>query len=69
MNPALQVEHWPAELLKAAVLDDGELAGDEAQAVRHFIERIGGLENAVLATNLLVELEGAWEEQFDDWYD
>ena len=69
MNPALQVEHWPAELLKAAVLDDSELAGEEAQAVRHFVERIGGVENAMLATDLLVRLERAWEDGPDDWYD
>lgn len=69
MDPALQVEHWPAELLKAAVLDDSELAGEVAHAVRHFIDRIGGLENAMLAANLLVELEHAWEDGLDDWYD
>jgi hypothetical protein len=62
MNPALQVEHWPAELLKAAVLDDSELPGDEAQALRQFIERIGGWENAMLAANMLVELENAWDD-------
>ena len=73
MNPALQVEHWPAELLKAAVLDDTELPGDEAQALRQFIERIGGPENAVLAANMLVELENAWGanawHELDGWLD
>ena len=74
MNPALQVEHWPAELLKAAVLDDTELASDEAQAVRQFIDRIGGPENAMLAANMLVELENAWDENawddgLADWFD
>ena len=69
MNRALQVEHWPAELLKAAVLDDTELAGEEAQAVRQFIERIGGLENAVLAVNMLAELEDAWDVKLGFWFD
>ena len=62
MNPALQVEHWPAELLKAAVLDETELASDAAHAVRQFIDRIGGPENAMLAANMLVELENAWND-------
>jgi hypothetical protein len=74
MNPALQVEHWPAELLKAAVLDDTELARDEALALRQFIDRIGGLENAMLAANMLVELEnawaeGAWDDGLPGWLD
>jgi hypothetical protein len=68
MNPALEVEHWPAELLKAAVLDDSELESDEAHAMRQFIERIGGLENALLAANMLVELENAWEAM-EGWYE
>jgi hypothetical protein len=69
MNPALQVEHWPAELLKAAVLDDSELPLEEAQAVRQFIERIGGPENAVLAANMLAELEHAWDDRVELWFD
>jgi len=69
MNPELQVEHWPAELLKAAVLDDSELPRDEALAVHQFIQRIGGPENALLAANMLVELENAWDERVDVWLD
>jgi hypothetical protein len=68
MNPAREVEHWPAELLKAAVLDESELQSDEADALRQFIARIGGPENALLAANMLVELENAWEAM-DAWYE
>jgi hypothetical protein len=69
MNPALHVEDWPAELLKAAVLDHTELASDEALALRQFIQRIGGMENALLAVNMLVELENAWDDGAEAWFD
>jgi hypothetical protein len=60
MTPAKQVESWPAEVLKAAVVDYAELTAEQARAVRQFIHRIGGIENALLAIDLLVELEDGW---------
>lgn len=62
MDLALQIEHWPAELLKAAVLDESELPRQQAEALRDFVRRIGGHENALLAANILAELENAWED-------
>jgi hypothetical protein len=60
MDQALCVENWPAEVLKAAVVDYGELTAEQARAVREFIQHIGGFENALLAVEMLVELEDAW---------
>ena len=60
MNQATQIADWPAELLKAALTDAGELTAELESAVREFVQRIGGEENALLALDMLVELEGAW---------
>jgi len=60
MQPAAPIDHWPAEVLKAAVVDEGELTMEQAQAVQQFIRRIGGLENALLAVDMLLEIESAW---------
>ena len=60
MNQASQIADWPAELLKAALTDAGELTVELESAVREFVQRIGGQENALLAMDMLVELEGAW---------
>jgi hypothetical protein len=62
MTPVQQVDNWPAEVLKAALVDYGELTAEQAQAVRQFIHRIGGIENALLAIDLLVELEDGWAQ-------
>ena len=60
MNQATQIADWPAELLKAALIDAGELTAELESALREFVQCIGGQENALLAMDMLVELEGVW---------
>jgi hypothetical protein len=60
MDQALYVENWPAEVLKAAVVEYDELTAEQALALREFIRRIGGVENALLAIDMLVEIEDGW---------
>lgn len=64
MSFSESVDRWSAAQLKAALLDDvSELTDEEIAAVEHFIERIGGLDNAQAAVELLEELE---LDHFDD---
>lgn len=56
---ACRIDDLPAEQLRAALMVDlEELPAEEAYAIQDFIERIGGRENALLAAEMLEELEG-----------
>ncbi|MEQ8786961.1 MAG: hypothetical protein RIC55_11705 [Pirellulaceae bacterium] len=64
MNPSESIDRWSAAQLKAALLDDvTDLTDEQIAAVQDFIERIGGIDNAQAAVDLLDELE------FDDFDD
>ena len=55
---AFQIDNLPADQLRTALsvrLD--ELPEEEALAVRDFIRRIGGRENAMAAVDLMEEME------------
>jgi len=55
---ALRIDDLPAEQLQAALaVDRDELPEEEAQAIEEFLARIGGWENAILAVEMLGELE------------
>lgn len=55
---ALRIDDLPAEQLQAALaVDRDELPEEEARAIEEFLARIGGWENAILAVELLGELE------------
>lgn len=55
---ALRIDDLPAEQLQAALaVDRDELPAEEALAIEEFVARIGGRENAILAVELLGELE------------
>jgi hypothetical protein len=45
------------EIQAALVVDLGELPEEEARAIRDFIDRIGGRENAWMAVEMLCEIE------------
>jgi len=60
MNQTSYIEDWPAEQLKAAVVDSDELTAEQLREVRRFINRIGGVKNALLAIEMLIDLEGGW---------
>jgi hypothetical protein len=52
-----QIDHLPAsELRFVLTINPEQLPQDEALAVRDFIERIGGRENAMLAVEMLEEV-------------
>ena len=54
-----RIDGLPAKQIKAALaLDMDRLPDDESSAIRDFIERIGGRENAELAVEVLEEIEG-----------
>ena len=54
-----RIDDMPAKQIKAALaLDVDRLPDDEASAIRDFIQRIGGKENAELAVKMLEEIEG-----------
>ena len=56
MAPSL--DNLPAEQIRAALsFDPEELSEEEAFAIRDFLQRIGGLENALLAVKMLQEIE------------
>ena len=58
MNSPESVDRWSAAQLKAALLDDvSDLTDEQIAAVQDFIERIGGIDNAQSAVDLLDELE------------
>lgn len=60
MSQSFSIEDLSAIELKAALEADPDLSSDEEfQAVEDFIERVGGIENALLAVRLLEELEEA----------
>ena len=55
---ALRIDDLPAEQIQAALtVDPDELPDAEALAIREFVERIGGRANAILAVEMLGELE------------
>ena len=57
---ALQIDNLPADQLRLALsVTPAELPEEEALAVKDFIRRIGGRENAVAAVELLEEIERA----------
>ena len=57
---ALQIDNLPAAQLRLALsVAPAELFEEEALAVKDFIRRIGGRENAVVAVELLEEIERA----------
>jgi hypothetical protein len=54
----IRIDDLPAEQIEAMLaMDAGELPEDEELALRDFIQRIGGKENAVLAVEMLLNLE------------
>jgi len=54
-----RIDDLPAEQLRAALMVNlEELPAEEAYAIQDFIQRIGGRENALLAAEMLEELEG-----------
>lgn len=58
MSSSLLIDNLPAELLRAVVnAESGQLTQEQAFEVYQFIERIGGVENAELAADMLCSLE------------
>jgi len=56
----LRIDSLSADELRAALsVDLDELTEEEAFAIRDFVDRIGGIDNAYLAIELLEELEEA----------
>jgi hypothetical protein len=56
----LRIDSLSTDELRAALsVDLNELPEEEAFAIRDFVDRIGGIENAYLAIELLEELEEA----------
>ena len=54
----LRIDDLPADELQAALsVDPTELPQEEADAIKDFLRRIGGLANARLAVQMLQELE------------
>jgi len=54
----LSVDRLSAEQLKALLtIDPDDLPEQDASAVRDFVERIGGRPNALLAAQMLTEIE------------
>lgn len=54
----LRIDNLPAEEIAAALaVDPDELPKREGLAIKDFIERIGGRENAIKAVKLLEQLE------------
>ncbi len=52
------IDDLPAEQIRAALtVDLGELPEEEAYAIQDFIDRIGGMDNALSAVEMLEELE------------
>lgn len=52
------LDRLPLRELRAALeFDPEDLDGDAAWALRDFLDRIGGLENALLAVKVLEEIE------------
>jgi hypothetical protein len=60
MSEPYRVEDLASDEIRELLATEGEdLTEQEAVALRDFIYRIGGIENAVLAIDLLDELENA----------
>jgi hypothetical protein len=60
MLDPLRLEDLPTVEIKAALCASGEeLSDDQILAIREFVIRVGGLENARLAVEMLAELERA----------
>jgi hypothetical protein len=60
MSEPYRVEDLASDEIRELLAADGnDLTDQEAVALRDFIYRIGGIENAVLAIDLLDELERA----------
>jgi hypothetical protein len=54
----LRIDNLPAEQIRAALsIDPTELPFEEALAIEDFLDRIGGIENALLAVGMLESLE------------
>lgn len=60
MAEPLRIEDLPVEQLRAILTSDGrQLDEEQVRAIRRFIRRVGGLENARLAVAMLSQLEDA----------
>ena len=58
MTGPLSMENLPAELLRAVLnVESGQLTQEQSFEVYQFVERIGGVENAELAADMLCRLE------------
>jgi hypothetical protein len=57
----LRIDDLPAEQIRAALsIDPTELPFEEALAIEDFLDRIGGIENALLAVRMLESLESGY---------
>jgi hypothetical protein len=60
MSEVYRVEDLSADEIRELLVAEGnELSPSQALALRDFIDRIGGIENAALAVDLLDDLEHA----------
>jgi hypothetical protein len=57
----LRIDDLPAEQIRAALsVDPTELPFQEALAIEDFLDRIGGIENALRAVEMLETLESGY---------
>ena len=63
MNHTIQIEKLPAVQLAAALASDwANLTSQQISALEEFIVRIGGMENASLAVEMLCQMESPVDE-------
>ena len=60
MTDPIRIQDLDADLIKAALSGDGtDISHEQAAAISDFIDSIGGIENAMLAVEMLKDLEEA----------
>jgi hypothetical protein len=60
MTDPIRIRDLDADRIKAALCGDGsEITDEQAAAISDFIDSIGGIENAMLAVEMLKDLDEA----------